>query len=365
MVALALSFKPRYEFAMPNREWMIYGANGYTGKLCAESAKQRGESPVLAGRSEEKVRPLAERLKFPWRCFDLPNKTAAVEGLKGMALVLNCAGPFSQTSHAMVEACLEAGVHYLDVTGEIPVFEKLAALSEQASRRGVLLLPGVGFDIVPSDCMAAHLAEKMPTATDLEIAFATAGNISPGTMKTMVEGIGQGGCFRRNGKITFSPIGEIQKRVRFSHGERLVVSIPWGDVSTAYHSTKIPNITCYSQASASQARLMKVLPVLGPVLRSRTFQKTLQRVIEKTVRGPSEEKRKQSSMYVWGRVTDASGHSKEAWLDGPEGYDWTVLLALASVRAVLKEAGVKGFKTPSQLFGWKFVETAGGAFKEP
>src|SRR5436305_15188118 len=107
---------------MTDRPWMIYGANGYTGELAAREAVARGLRPVLAGRNARAVAELALELGLDSRAFALDDPAAAAHGVAGMAAVLHCAGPFVRTSRPMVDACLAAGAHYLDITGEIAVF---------------------------------------------------------------------------------------------------------------------------------------------------------------------------------------------------------------------------------------------------
>src|SRR5437763_343698 len=175
--------------------FLVYGANGYTGQLIAELARERGERPILAGRSEDKVRPLAERLGLPWRAFDLDHPD-----LHDVQLVLHCAGPFSATSRPMVDACLAAGAHYLDITGEVEVFESVLARDAEARGRRIVLLPGTGFDVVPSDCLAALLHRQLPSATRLELAFAPPGRSSPGPIKLAVDALPRGGLVRRGGE---------------------------------------------------------------------------------------------------------------------------------------------------------------------
>jgi len=136
-------------------KWMLYGANGYTGALIAEEAKRRGLTPVLAGRRADAVRPLAERLGLPHEVFPLEDHVALDRALERVDAVLLAAGPFSPTSRAVVDACIRTRRHYLDVTGEIAVFEAIFARDAEARERGAVLLPGVGFDVVPSDCLAA------------------------------------------------------------------------------------------------------------------------------------------------------------------------------------------------------------------
>jgi short subunit dehydrogenase-like uncharacterized protein len=180
---------------------LVYGATGYTGKLMALNSRAKGSNFILAGRSAERVRAVAKPLGLPWRAFDLSNRRELDTSVKDVAAVLCAAGPFSATSRPMADACIRNGVHYLDITGEIDVFEALAARDAEAKRAGVMLLPGMGFDVVPSDCLAAHLKRRLPDATDLKIYIGGLSSVSRGTAKTMVEGIADAVRLRRNAKV--------------------------------------------------------------------------------------------------------------------------------------------------------------------
>ncbi|MGA8809555.1 MAG: saccharopine dehydrogenase NADP-binding domain-containing protein, partial [Thermoanaerobaculia bacterium] len=202
--------------------FLIYGANGYTGELIAREAVRRGHKPVLAGRNAEKLAPPAKELGLESRAFPLDKPQ-----LDGVDAVLHCAGPFVHTSAPMVRACIAAGVHYLDITGEIPVFEEIMARTDDAARAGVTLIPGVGFDVVPTDCLGAMLAARLPGATELELAFYSPGaEISRGTLKTMIESIGDGGAIREDGKIVRVPPAYDAKEITFSIGPRMAMTIP-------------------------------------------------------------------------------------------------------------------------------------------
>ncbi|HRP87435.1 MAG TPA: saccharopine dehydrogenase NADP-binding domain-containing protein, partial [Gammaproteobacteria bacterium] len=240
-----------------SESWMIYGANGYTGELIAREAVRRGRAPVLAGRSADKVAPLARELGLEHRCFELGSPAAVREGIAGMTLVLHCAGPFSATARPMMEACIETGAHYLDITGEIAVFELAHGLDAEARRRGVLLCPGVGFDVVPTDCLAAALKAALPDATRLALGFDSRGGMSPGTARTSVEGLAQGGRVRREGRLITVPLAWRTRRIDFGDGEKLAMTIPWGDVSTAWHTTGIQDIEVYIPASPKLVARLK------------------------------------------------------------------------------------------------------------
>src|SRR5260221_1356608 len=333
---------------------MIYGANGYTGELIAELARSRGHSPILAGRSENKVRPVAERLGLPWRAFDL-----AKPDLAGVDLVLHCAGPFSHTSRQMVDACLAARAHYLDVTGEVAVLEAVLARDKEAKERGIVLLPGTGFDVVPSDCLAALLKAKLPGATSLELAFATRGRSSPGTLKSSIEGIAAGGLVRRGGKLVKVPPAFLVREIPFADKPRTAMSIPWGDVSTAFWSTGIPDITVYMAAHPNAIRAARLTRYTAPLLALAPVQRFLKARIEKNVKGPGAEERARGSAQFWGRVTDGE-RSVEMTMQIPEGYTLTAEAALTCALRVRAGAVPPGAHTPSLAFGADFAGTLPG-----
>ena len=344
--------------------YLIYGANGYTGELVARAAVRRGQRPVLAGRSAEAVRVLASELRLEHRAFALDDASAADGALRGMKAVLNCAGPFARTAQPMADACLRAKVHYLDVTGEIEVFERLAARGAEAASAGVMLLPGVGFDVVPSDCLAAHLKGRLPTATHLVLAFHSVGGLSRGTATTMIENLHRGGLVRKDGRLRPVPPAWKTRKVDFGRGPRTVVSIPWGDVATAYYSTGIPNIEVYTTATWPLRLAMKASRLLRPLLASAAVQSFLVRRARAGAPGPNAEQRARGRTALWGEVRDMARNRAAARLYGPEGYTFTTLTALAAVEKVLAGEAPPGFQTPAKAYGADFVLGVEGVKRE-
>jgi short subunit dehydrogenase-like uncharacterized protein len=344
--------------------YLIYGAYGYTGELIAREAVRRGQRPVLAGRNAEAVRALGTELGLEHRAFSLDDARAADEALSGMKAVLHCAGPFVRTSKPMADACLRATAHYLDVTGEIDVFERLAARSAEAAAAGVMLLPGVGFDVVPSDCLAAHLKRRLPSATRLVLAFHSVGGLSRGTATTMVENLHRGGLIRRDGLLTPVPAAWKTRTVDFGRGPRTVVSIPWGDVATAYYSTEIPNIEVYTTATWPLRLAMKASRLLRPLLASPAVQSFLTGRVRAGAPGPTAEQRARGRTVFWGEATDKAGGRAVSRLYGPEGYTFTTLTALAAVEQVLSAAAPPGFQTPAKAYGADFVLGIEGVKRE-
>ena len=342
--------------------FLIYGANGYTGALVTRFAAEQGLKPILAGRNREKIEALANQYGFDFRVFDLSETAGLYAALQEVEFVLHCAGPFSLTSEVMVEACIRSKRHYMDITGEIAVFEAMAARDNLAKDAGVMIMPGVGFDVVPSDCLARHLKNRLPGATRLTLAFYGLGRISHGTQATMTMNVGKGGAIRRDGEITSVPAAWKTRRIDFGEVEKLGVTIPWGDVSTAFYSTGIPNIEVYTIVPEQQLKLLKLSRYLGWLLATKPVQNILQKQIP--AGGPSDEERAAGKTYLWGEATDEAGNRVEARQSGPEGYTLTALTALKIAEKISAGNFCPGFQTPAKCYGADLILEIEGVARE-
>jgi short subunit dehydrogenase-like uncharacterized protein len=332
--------------------FLIYGANGYTGRLIVDRALELGFKPIIAGRNAKDITALAEEKELEFRIFSLDDSNEIKKQLNGIALVIHCAGPFVHTAKNMAKACIHRSVHYLDITGEIAVFEMLQTLDTEAKVAGVMLLPGTGFDVVPSDCLAAMLKEKMPEANKLEMAFTGLGvGVSHGTAATAVENLGKANLIRENGIIKEVPMGKLFKWVEFGPVKHHCISIPWGDVSTAFVSTGIPNITVYMGMPASMRKWMLLGNWIKPILRSNFVKKRLRKRLDKMPAGPNTEQRKNGKSYFWGEASDASGNKVSLRLQTSEGYTLTAISAVHIATKVLNGNLKTGFQTPSGAYG--------------
>lgn len=345
--------------AMDRYDCMIYGANGFTGRLVAAEAVARRLRPILAGRRAAPIAALAAEHGLAARTFDLADTEAARAALEGVAVVANCAGPFSATSRPFIDACLATGTHYLDITGEIDVFVAARSRDAEARTASVALCPGVGFDVVPTDCLAAVLAEALPDADRLALGFAVAGMPSPGTARTMVEGLGKGCRVRENGEIIRVPYAHRIRKIDFGKGETLAVAIPWGDIATAYFTTGIPRIEVYVPTSVPALALMRLANILRPVLALELVQNLLQRWA-RTAKGPPEADLLGETSYVWGEASNASGITRTARVKTPNGYRFTASATVMAIAHVLASRPAGGYYTPSQLMGPRYVEQVAG-----
>lgn len=345
--------------------FLLYGATGYTGRLIAREARVRGLRPTLAGRNAEEIRSLASELEMDHRIASLNDRAGLDAAIGGHGAVVHAAGPFGRTSTPMLEACLRTGAHYLDITGEIAVFESLAARGEEAGAKGITVIPGVGFDVVPTDCLALHLKQRLPSATSLVLAFQARGGVSRGTALTTLERLGQSGMVRKGGVLTSVPLGYRTRHVDFGQGPRLVVTIPWGDVATAWYSTGIPDVEVYLAVPPTAVRSLRIARRLAAIFRLAPVKAVFGWSIRNRAPGPTDAARAAGSTTVMGLVEDGEGRKAVARWKGPDGYTFTAHAALNAVARVLAGGIATGFQTPSRAFGPDFsLEVAGTSREE-
>jgi short subunit dehydrogenase-like uncharacterized protein len=347
------------------KNFLIYGSYGYTGSLIVEQAVKAGLKPLLAGRDEKQLRAQAEQFGLEYRAFSIEDSAALDAALLEVDAALHCAGPFVLTFRQMAEACIRTKRHYVDISGEIEGFEALASMDEEAKRAGVMLLPGGGFDVVPSDCLSAYAATKLPNATHLELYIKSIGSgVSRGTARSGVENSHREGRIRRNGKIVSVPNVWGIKDVDFGRGATRLVSMGWGDVSTAYHSTGIPNVTVYMGFPAAMVSMMRLTRVAGPLLYTRTAKNFIKWFIKKFfASGPSRQQNENGFSLLIAEVSDGKSIFR-AKLRTPEAYYLTALTSVEIMKNILGDNLKAGFQTPSRVYGADFVLRFAGVTRE-
>jgi short subunit dehydrogenase-like uncharacterized protein len=342
---------------------LIYGATGYTGKLIAKAAVDRGARPIMAARNLGKVKALAEPLGLTSRAFDLGDPAHIDAAIKDISVLLCVAGPFSATSRPVADACLRNRVHYLDITGEIDVFEALAGRDAEAKARGVTLLPGVGFDVVPSDCLAAHLKRRLPDAKDLKLYLSLGANLSRGTAKTMIEAIAAGTRLRRKGRIVSRHQAE-RGSCDFGDGEKPTIQVSWGDVATAFHSTGIPNIEVQFEELGAIRAFARTPWFVKSFLGLDFMQSFLKARVDRLPEGPSEAARRAGRHVLVGVARNEKGQTVSSRLRTPEGYSLTAETAFDAARCVAAGEVKPGFQTPSLAFGADYILNFDGVTRE-
>jgi len=347
------------------KTFLIYGSYGYTGQLIVDQALKEGLHPILAGRNKRKLRVQAEKYNLEYHAFALSETAKLDSALHEADAVLHCAGPFVHTFRQMAEACLRTKRHYVDISGEIPGFEALATMNSQAKEAGIMLLPGAGFDVVPSDCLAARLKQRLPSATHFRLFLRGVGaGVSRGTAKSAIENMHRQGTIRRNGKLVQVPPAWNVREQDFGRGYTKVVSVGWGDVSTAYYSTGIPNIETYFALSESVINFMHFMRVIGPLMYNRVVKSVLRLLVNTFLQGPKEAKRKNASAIFIGEMSDQSRGRVVSKLITPEGYTCTALTTAEIMKRILNDEYKTGFQTPALVYGADFIMQFAGVKRE-
>jgi short subunit dehydrogenase-like uncharacterized protein len=274
--------------------------------------------------------------------------------LKPGDLVMNCLGPFHDTYLSVLELCLAMGAHYLDISAEWRVFEALHDADAQARDSGIMLLPGIGFDVLASDCLAAHVTRRLPNATRLQIGIAGLELLSRGSARTIAKLVGEPVRVRRNGAIVADP------RIRdetfeFGNGPARAIAVSWGDVSTAYYTTGIPSIDVYFEATPATMSLAFANRTFGWMFRNPLLERTAQQFASRLRPGPTAAERASRRVTVVARATDAQGRSVESRLVTHEAYTFTAQAACAVMQQVTNGCIEPGFQTPGKLLGADFV----------
>jgi short subunit dehydrogenase-like uncharacterized protein len=353
---------------MQTTSFLLYGANGYSGELIARFAGQYGLQPVLAGRNRAAISSLAKKLNLSFRIADLNDPAALQDALKGLSLVVHAAGPYDTTAKPMIDACMQANVHYVDLNGDSDVFETLQQYNELALQKNLVILPGAGFDVVPTDCLALWLKNRLPDADHLEIAFAIIGSgLSRGTSITTLQKLGMPGAVRKNGKLVPEPIGKRGRWINFPESRQgsFMMSIPWGDISTAYFSTGIPNIETYTGISKATWIFLKGQILFNWLLRMPMVHRIIHKIIKSRSPGPDDQKRDKAVSLIWGKVTNPQGKSLTARMRCPEAYSLTALTVLLIAKKILEGNFKTGYQTPASAYGEDLIMEIPGVYRDP
>ena len=355
--------RTRAEGPAPRRTLLVYGAYGFTGRLVLEHLARRGIRCILGGRDARRLERLSAEMRAPFRVFGLEDAAAADRGLREVDVALNAAGPFVNTAEPFLRACLRNRVHYLDVSGELGALAQAAAMGDAARREGVMLLPGVGFDVVPSDCLALHLAKRLPQATELTLSVSGSNLMSRGSARTFAEHAGIPVFVRKGGKLEPLFLRTQLRFVDFGFDVRPAIAVSWGDLVTAFHSTGIPNIEVYFEATAARSWAIGYNQWFGWTLGSSGARAWLRGWLDSLPDGPAPEQRAADGAVI---VAEARtrGRKVRARLRTPEAYTFTGAAGAAVIEAVLGGAAAAGFQTPASLLGADFVLSLPGVLRE-
>lgn len=333
---------------------LLYGAYGYTGRLTAELAAANKLDVVLAGRNKDALAGMSDRLRLPIRPVELSEVSQLSQALNDIACVVHMAGPFAVTSTPMLSACVATHTNYIDITGEIEVFEAIWSREDEIRRAGITAVPGAGFDVVPSDCLALYVAGKLERPVSLVIALRGLEGASQGTLRTAIRQVSKPVLCRRAGAIVALE-DRSPRWIDFGSGNEPCVPVSWGDIATAFHSTGIGNITVYFRRTTLFRSADILRRLFGRFLQGGIGQRALAALVRRFPEGPTRSERIGHHSTIWAEAMDASGKSFRATLSTPDAYDFAANSALDIASRINTLPAALGVVTPSQAFGADFV----------
>jgi short subunit dehydrogenase-like uncharacterized protein len=343
---------------------LIYGSTGYTGRLIAQRASEAGLVPVLAGRNAEHVRQQAEFLDLPWRAVALDEPAQLAKALSGVDVVVHAAGPFAETARPMINACLGVGAHYLDIGGELPAFQEAWHEDARALESGVMIMPGAGWVVAASDCLAAHVAALVPDAKYLRLGVGRSQVLSRGTVRAALGQVSSQVMIRRNGRLASVPVGRLERSFDYGEGERWSTALSWPDVLTAHHTTGIPNIEVYVDIGAPTRILAQICAPIAEPLRLPVVQSLLRIWAGALPEGPSDAERRLTRHTIVAEVEDGWRRRSSARLKTADGYGFTAAAVTAIALRILRGDFEAGFQTPARVYGADFVLGFEGTTRE-
>ncbi|MDJ0789011.1 MAG: saccharopine dehydrogenase NADP-binding domain-containing protein [Myxococcota bacterium] len=334
---------------------VVYGATGFTGRLVIDELIRAGIEPVLAARDARRLRTLRAELALESFACRVEEVGRMRRLLRAGDVVLSAAGPFRETALPLAEACLGAGAHYLDLSGEARATAEVSRLHDRATRRGTMLLPGVGFDVVPSDCLAAHVSRKAPGAEWLRIGISGLDQVSRGSALTISRQLGRKVDVRRSGHLTSVVAGTLWHSFDFGSGARPSTAVSWADVVTAWYTTAVPNVTVYFDASPAVAATMLASGWIGDLAQAPPWRHFVDFHLPTLEEGPDAERRARARAVIVCEAGRGSTCLARARLESPGAYDVSAASAARIARRVSEGDFEAGFQTPGRLFGADFA----------
>ena len=327
---------------------VLYGATGYTGRLVTQELVDAGAEFVLGGRNAEKLASLSRDLGqgAPTRAASVDDPESLRALLDGVDVLINCAGPFTLAGEPVVRAAVDAGVHYVDSTGEQPfirmVFDRYGPAAE---RKGIVLVPACGFDYVPGDCIARLAARGHEPLDELLLAYWVKDfGMTRGTMRSAIEMLKPGqGVEYRDGDWQTASTNVFRASFEFPPpiGREPVGFYPAGEPITVPRHTDVRNVRAVlSTRAAFPDPLLPLAPYLVP-LTAHAFRGPLPallgRAIDKLPEGPPEDERRAVEWAVVAQGHDSNGVGVRAAVRGRDVYGLTARALVWAARQI--EAG--------------------------
>ncbi|MDP7061326.1 MAG: saccharopine dehydrogenase NADP-binding domain-containing protein [Planctomycetota bacterium] len=355
---------------------ILQGSTGFTGHLAAEELALHAPDSLrwaVAGRDSSRVRALAQRFGVPAIVADGLDKHAVAHLAQRTRVVLSCAGPFSVFGTPLVEACVEHGTHYADLTGELPwIGELVVAHHQRCVEQGTTLIPASGFDSVPADLAVHAMRQQLDQDAPLHGFFTIRGGLNGGTLHSGIALAEQDRLPTSNSSARSTPavfkvpllkrwatpflMAAVNESV-VARSDRLLSKKHGGDVSETKRKRSLH--TPYEEHMLVRGRLramqMKwLLQASTGMLRSAFGRKLLRRFGPKPGEGPSESSIRNGFarfIVVAGDLEKPLAMRRWDWDGDPSNRITVRCLVQTGLALVAGEATSGGVLTPASALG--------------
>ena len=331
---------------------VIIGATGYTGRLVAHEAAGSTAPVILAARDPEKLAAIAEQVGIATtQQVDVTDEASLERLIRPGDAVINTAGPFTELGEPVIEACIAAGAHYVDITGEQPFMRAMHhKYHVPALRAEVAVVNAMAFEYALGDCAVAVTAEGLRRPLrSLDVIYAWGGAASSrGTRRTVLRMLGTRGWVRRDGGFYPQAPGSGHRTTRLASGKKLhAVAFGAGEVVTAPRYLEVDDACGWMVMGSLSARVVPILapalPVAVPLLRP-----LLERAVTRKP-DPTPEDRQESGFTIRVELEAADDTRRAAEVHGSDPYGITATAAVQGALRAMNPEAPAGVLAPSQL----------------
>jgi short subunit dehydrogenase-like uncharacterized protein len=334
---------------------VVIGATGYTGRLVARELAG-GDLPfLLTARSADRLARLADEIGgAATREVDVTDPASLRGALRRGDVVINCAGPFTHLGEPVVEACIQAGAHYVDTTGEQRFMKRVLDRFDEAAREAeVIVVNGMAFEYAIGDIAAALAAEGLARPLrSVDMIYAWGGGAaasSRGTRLSILQVLREGGYTYRDGRWEPQPTGAESRTVQLAGNTRSAVSFPAGEILTVPRHVPVQTVRAWMVMDRTTAAALPLAASLMPTV-IRLIEPVARWAVRRAPEGPTPEQRQASRFRIRADAVGADGEARSVTVEGRDPYGLTARIAAHGAQQVLQTSGeIAGVIAPAQV----------------
>ncbi|HEY5147528.1 MAG TPA: DUF5938 domain-containing protein [Polyangiaceae bacterium] len=342
---------------------VVYAASGYTGRLACESLTKLRVPFVAAGRNQARLDAIVAEMRAKGGdCVARVAEHTPV-GLRalfhGAKVVINISGPFSLLGHAVVDAALVEGCHYLDSTGEQDfMFDLRGDYGASFERAKLVLSPSAAF-LWGAGTAAAEVCLETPGIDSVEVTYAPPALQTVASLQSMFRSVRRAAFSIADGKLHPLPPDEVRKVSLPGGLTRKALRVGAGEATFFLGSERVRQCETWF-ANDTLARAVRIFGVwnrLGKVVPGKTMDELSDALVLKFKKNPAAED-EDSHRFVIAAVGRGRGREVRVTLNGTQCYALTGYICAVAAQSLLEGKAQRfGYQSLAQTFGARHVLT--------